>query len=71
MKRELGPVNTYFAPAFFVRNPKGRDGFHPTLRYSPLAEARSAARLMPRTGWNPSPSRAWNKCWQALAACRT
>ena len=24
------------APAFFVRNPKGRDGFRPALRYSPL-----------------------------------
>ncbi|MEP7073593.1 MAG: hypothetical protein ABI727_05360, partial [Nitrosospira sp.] len=36
--------------AFFVRNPKGRDGFHPALRYSPLTEARSAARLMPRAG---------------------
>jgi hypothetical protein len=38
------------ASAFFVRNPKGRDGFHPALRYSPLTEARSAARLMPRAG---------------------
>jgi len=48
------------ASAFFVRNPKGRDGFHPALRYSPLTEAHSAARLMPRAGRNPSPSRARN-----------
>ena len=32
------------APAFFVRNPKGRDGFHPAFRYSPLTEAHSAAQ---------------------------
>ncbi|WP_176759960.1 MULTISPECIES: hypothetical protein [Nitrosospira] len=38
------------ASAFFVRNPKGRDGFHPALRYSLLTEACSAARLMPRAG---------------------
>lgn len=65
-KLNLGPVNTYFAPAllhekragkapsvghsrpmvklcnaapaFFMRNPEGRGGFHPTLRYSPLTE---------------------------------
>ena len=29
------------APAFLVRNPKGRDGFRPALRYSPLTEAHS------------------------------
>jgi len=38
------------ASTFFVHNPKGRDGFHPALRYSPLTEACSAARLMPRAG---------------------
>ena len=38
------------APAFFVRNPKGQDRVSPALRYSPLTEAHSAARLVPR-GW--------------------
>jgi len=39
------------APAFFVRNPKGRDEFRPALRYSRLTEAHSAARLVPRWLW--------------------
>ena len=43
-------------------NPKGRDGFRPALRYSPLTEVHSAARLVPRAGRNPSPSRVRNKC---------
>jgi hypothetical protein len=34
------------------------DGFYPVHRYSPLTEACSAARLMPRAGQNLSPSRA-------------
>ena len=37
------------APAFFVRNAGGRDGFHPTHRYSPLTELTllRGSRLVP------------------------
>ncbi len=34
----LGPVNTSFALAFFVRNPRDGTRFHPTHPYSSLTE---------------------------------
>jgi len=45
-------------PRVFRGQHRGRDGFRPSLRCSPLTEAYSAARSLPYAGWNPSPSRA-------------
>jgi len=46
------------APAFFVRNPQGRDGISPNPSLLAAYRTYSAAQLVPRSGWNPSPSRA-------------
>jgi hypothetical protein len=60
----LGPANTCFAPAFFVRNPEKRDGIHPTHRYSPLAELAllRGSCLVPAEIRNHHGSWARNKC---------